>query len=249
MNYRRLRLTNYFWMVVALVTSLSSLWAYLYIQNFLEFDNLNTEAELYPVPDTPLENFWWVFNGFLTDTSAAQIEHLIDAEDNFRWLSINSQGGSLTAANRIIEVLLQKEIFVKAVPYGACYSACVKVLLETDTMKRAMFTTGEFLIGIHRARLGTGLFARYVLEPFSDIDFDPSQMRAWIYDYSTSVGKFLDNCPESPFERVEALYLTNKQFGEIMHDTNDYSCKDIWHQDADWEDKLITQWKRDLASE
>tara|TARA_E500000318_G_scaffold111348_1_gene129642 strand:+ start:1998 stop:2729 length:732 start_codon:yes stop_codon:yes gene_type:complete len=229
-------------MFISIGAGLNSLRQYFEIKYQLDYQAFNVEANLFPVEGTPLKDFWWVYDGDLTDAGADQLAQLITTQENFGWLTINSLGGEATAADRMINLLNNNGIKVYIHKHGTCYSACVKVLLKTDRDRRIMIDNSNFLIGIHRARLGDGIYPRYFLEKFDNESFEPTVMREWIHAYSQAVGDFLDDCPSSPFELDEGFFLTKDQFLEIMHGKNAYSCADIWHQDIEWQKSVLSSW-------
>tara|TARA_R110001583_G_C5664607_1_gene409933 strand:- start:428 stop:1150 length:723 start_codon:yes stop_codon:yes gene_type:complete len=205
------------------------------------------DALILPISDAPTLNSMWSLDGILTMRTAERLEAIVKKHENLHGLWISSSGGSLEAVNRIIELINSNRITLFFFESSICYSACVKVLLETDRNKWLFQSSSDFLIGIHRARLGYSFYARHVLEYFNDDDFEPDMMRGWIGGHSPKVVEFLDGCPESPFDRQEVFVLTSQQFHQIAQERNDFNCGDIWNQDGEWADSMRKQWQEKYA--
>ncbi|WP_288349445.1 hypothetical protein [uncultured Thalassospira sp.] len=160
----------------------------------------------------------------------------------FRFLFLQSVGGTLEGANRIIDIIKANNIEVAIPPHSFCYSACVKVLLETTHRGSSFLGSQAFLIGIHQAHDGNSLLGRYILPYIGERTYDPRMMRGWIVEHSAAVAVFLDQCPSSPYDDLEMFVLTSHQYQEISRGLNDYNCADIWHQHKGWADELLEKW-------
>ncbi|MFX4226391.1 MAG: hypothetical protein ACFHHU_00445 [Porticoccaceae bacterium] len=243
MTINRLRITYILAIVASLIIGIQGIYLYLILDHARAARGTADDAVLVSTNTVDVPNFWWSFAGYLNTATADKLEAALSEHEHFSYLWFQSDGGTLEGAERFITLLNDRKVRVHPVYHSRCYSACVKVLLETTARDSLLLSSAEFLIGIHKAHSGDSLLTNYFPSSDGTQSYNSRMMRDWIVAHSPNVASFLDGCPSSPFDDLEMFVLTSRQYNEIAFEQNSYSCADIWHQHEDWADDVFDRWQ------
>lgn len=151
------------------------------------------------------------------------------------WLSMQSGGGDIRAAQDLSEYTNKAGIGLVVPGNGQCASACV--LLFAEAARRQTYPTSYF--GFHYG-VTRGLLFNFgsltgVYEQTFPMTVALEPLTSGIPDRKLSLGAFFDGCSRgNPTLRRKAVYLSWEQITSVVQGSPNVRCDDVAGQDATW---------------